>query len=72
MRTILAILLTGLLTHQGTEPIRVNVRLVEVNVVALNKAGEPVADLTKDDRVRRPDRWFLSQFTFFPTKPWER
>src|SRR5262249_40135921 len=48
-KPIAAILLAGLLFNQQTEPIRVNVRLVEVHVVAVNKSGTPVTDLTKDD-----------------------
>jgi len=49
VRTILAILLAGLIIDQLTEPIRVNVRLVEINVVAFTRTGEPVTDLAKDD-----------------------
>lgn len=34
---------------QATAPIRVTTRLVQVSVVAHDKGGQPVADLTKDD-----------------------
>jgi VWFA-related protein len=49
MRTIVAILLGLLFAGQQPETIRVNVRLVQVSVVAHNGAGEPLSDLTKDD-----------------------
>jgi len=44
-----ALLLMGFVVGQQIEPIRVNVQLVEANVVALDKAGRPVVDLTKGD-----------------------
>src|SRR4029077_8860364 len=48
-RVSVAILLDSLFVGQQSETIRVNVRLVEVSVVARNSAGEPLTDLTRDD-----------------------
>ena len=49
MRIIVAFLLGGLLASQQPQTVRVNVRLVQVSVVARNSAGEPLTDLTQDD-----------------------
>jgi VWFA-related protein len=49
MRVIVAILVAGLLFRQQPAPIRVNVRLVQVNVIARDSSGGPITDLTKDD-----------------------
>jgi VWFA-related protein len=49
MRIIVAILLAGLFAGQQPQTVRVNVRLVQVSVVARNSAGEPLTDLTQDD-----------------------
>ena len=43
------IALAGLLIAQDPGVIRIDTRLVQVNVVVHNKDGTPVADLTKDD-----------------------
>ncbi len=49
MRALIALFLGGFLLDQQPQAIRVNSQLVEINVVALNRAGQPVVDLTKDD-----------------------
>jgi len=49
MRALIAVFLGGFLLDQQPQPIRVSVQLVEINVVALSKTGEPVLGLTKDD-----------------------
>ena len=49
MRIIIAALLGCIFALPQTEPIRVSVRLVQVSVIARDRAGEPVTDLTKDD-----------------------
>jgi len=49
MRALIALLVGGFLLDQQPQPIRVNSQLVEINVVALNRAGQPVVDLTKED-----------------------
>ena len=49
MRALIALFLGGFLLGQQPQAIRVNSQLVEINVVALDKAGQPVVDLTKDD-----------------------
>src|SRR5215471_16732536 len=49
VRALIALLLAGSVADQRPEPIRINVQLVEINVVALDKTGEPVVDLTKND-----------------------
>jgi len=41
--------LAGLLIDLQTVPIRVNVRMVQVKVIARNSSVEPVTDLTNDD-----------------------
>jgi VWFA-related protein len=49
MRAFIVVFLGGFLLDQQPEAIRVNSQLVEINVVALNRTGQPVGDLTKDD-----------------------
>jgi len=49
MRAFIALLLSAFLLGQQPQAIKVNSQLVEINVVALDKAGQPVVDLTKDD-----------------------
>jgi VWFA-related protein len=51
LRSSFAIALTcGLFAQQGTEPVlRVTSRLVQISVVAQDKHGDPVRDLTRDD-----------------------
>jgi VWFA-related protein len=49
MRALIALFLCGFLLDQQPQAIRVNSQLVEINVVALNKTGQPVVDLAKDD-----------------------
>src|SRR5215470_1482283 len=48
MRIIVAIFLLGFLAEQQFEPVRVNVRLVELSVIVHNK-DDPVTDLAKED-----------------------
>lgn len=49
MGMIAAMLMAGLLLAQAPAPVRVNVRLVQVNVIVRNRADEPVTGLSKDD-----------------------
>ena len=49
MRIIVAIFLLGFLAEQQFEPVRVNVRLVELSVIVHNKVGDAVTDLAKED-----------------------
>jgi glyoxylase-like metal-dependent hydrolase (beta-lactamase superfamily II) len=49
MRIIVAVLLAGMLGGQQPGPIQVNVRLVQVSVIARNSAGVAIRDLTADD-----------------------
>jgi len=49
MRVLIAFFFGGLLLAQQTQTIKVNSQLVEINVVALGRDGQPVGDLTKDD-----------------------
>ncbi len=48
---VLAMLLTSVTSAQNDLVLRTTSRLVQVNVIAQNKNGEPVRDLTKDDFV---------------------
>lgn len=49
MRMFAVTLMAGSLLAQEPAPVRVNVRLVQVNVIVRNRADEPVTGLDKDD-----------------------
>ena len=49
MRMFAVMLMAGSLLAQEPAPVRVNVRLVQVNVIVRNRTDEPVTGLDKDD-----------------------
>lgn len=49
IRCVAAVLMAALLFAQEPAPVRVNVRLVQVNVIVRDRSGNPVTGLSKDD-----------------------
>ena len=78
------VLVTGLIQGQArsTSPpqeqpaLRVTTRLVEVNVIVQDRAGQPVSDLTRDDFVvldkgrEQPIAFFSKESAATPRAPW--
>lgn len=59
--------MAGLLLAQEPAPVRVNVRLVQVNVIVTDQAGEPITNLDKDD-FEITDNGKLQKISFFETE----
>lgn len=75
LTAFLLFLLLGSGIDQQPEPIRISVQLVEVNVIAVDRAGKPVGDLTEDDFEILDDgkpqeiRYFASEIKTLPSAP---